>query len=384
MDADLAEVNALGEQLMQAGRPHEALALFDLAVNGDSGNGLYVNNRAVARAELGDLVGAVRDLERAITFPAHRRLAALNYSAIGQNHLRFVRRALLHCREYLASGGSDEREQFAIAIDTLQRQTAIADAWLADWVAGMSTHAREKVNHTAEVAQFVQMGEVIAKLVLDNLPGMSSAETILDFGVGLGRVLWPLVQMLPGASFIGYDVDPAMINSVRKIQDMADVRVLHSTTDIADASVDATFVISVFTHLDVTTDYWLGELKRVLKVGGRAFISFHDDTIYHELHDAKKIEPQLPRNFSGRITTGAGAQGSTLMASFYETAEWERTLGRFFRVIKSAPRGLLDYQSFSVVEKVDDRNDVLTHQRTYIRDLENDVYRLRENAKLEF
>lgn len=119
MDADLAEVNALGEQLMQAGRAHEALALFDLAVNSDKENGLFINNRAVARAELGDIVGAVRDLEHAITFPAHRRLAALNYSAIGQNHLRFVRRALHHCREYLASGGSDEREHFAIAIDTL-------------------------------------------------------------------------------------------------------------------------------------------------------------------------------------------------------------------------------------------------------------------------
>ncbi len=72
------------------------------------------------------------------------------------------------------------------------------------------------------------------------------------------------------------------------------------------------------------------------------------------------------------------------MGVFYETAEWERTLGRFFRVTKTVPRGLLDYQSFSVVEKVDNRNDVLAHQRTYIRDLERDLYRLRDNAKLEF
>jgi SAM-dependent methyltransferase len=384
MDTDLAQVNGLGEQLMQAGRTEEALALFDLAAARDKGNPLYVNNRAVARAELGDLPGAVRDLERAITFPDYRRLATLNYSAIGQTHARFVGRALVHCRDYLASGCPDEGGRVAAAIEGLQGQVAIADAWLKDWVAGMPHSALEKVNHSAKLAEFLKMGEALANLVLEQVEGLRAADTILDFGVGLGRVLWPLIQAIPSANFIGYDVDPVMINAVRNIQEMAAVRLLYSTSDIPDDSVDAAVVISVFTHLDVTTDYWLGELKRILKPGGRAFITFHDDTIYREIYDANEIRHDTPRDFRGRVTTGQGAQGSTLMASFYETAEWERTLGRCFRVVKTVPRGCVRYQSFSVVEKVDNRDDVLAHQRTYIRDLEGDLYRLRESVKLEF
>jgi SAM-dependent methyltransferase len=380
---DLAQVNGLGEQLMQAGRTEEALALFDLAATRDEGNALYVNNRAVARAELGDLAGAIRDLERAIKFPDRRRLATLNYCAIGQTHPRFVRRSLTHCRDYLASGCADEGDQIAAAIEGLQGQASIVDAWLKEWVSEMPHSALEKVNHTAEVAEFLQMGEVLANLVMEQLEGLSAAEMILDFGVGLGRVLWPLVQSIP-ASFVAYDVDPLMINAVRKIQEMAQVRLVNSTSDIPDDSIDATIVISVFTHLDVTTDYWLGEIKRILKPGGRAFITFHDDTIYRELYDSDAIRHDMPRDFRGRVTTGQGAQGSTLMASFYETTEWERMLARCFRVLKTVPRGVIDYQSFSVVEKIDNRDDVLAHQRTYIRDLEGDLYRLREKAKLEF
>ena len=381
---DLEQVNDLGERLMAAGRVEEARALLELAADRDKGNALYANNRAVARYQLGDLTGAVRDLERALVLPDGRRLATLNYAAIAESHPRFVQRALAHCRGYLASGAADEGGQIARALQDLTGQLAKIDAWVRAWVGGMPAHALSKVTHTKDVTSYLEIGEKLASALLTQFDGLTAAETILDFGVGLGRVLWPLLQHIPTADFIAYDVDPIMIKAVGKVREMADVRLLHSLGDIPDASVDAVFVISVFTHLDVTTDYWLCELKRVLKRGGRAFITFHDDSVYRELYDANGLARGSPREFRGRFTTGQGAQGSTFMASFYECAEWERTVARFFRVLKTVPRGVVGYQSFSLVEKVDDRNDVLAHQGTYARDLENELYRLRERANLEF
>ena len=58
-----------------------------------------------------------------------------------------------------------------------------------------------EVNGAAEAEHLVEMGENIANKILQNLDGMASARTVLDFGVGLGRVLWPLSQKLPSAPY---------------------------------------------------------------------------------------------------------------------------------------------------------------------------------------
>ena len=71
------------------------------------------------------------------------------------------------------------------------------------------------------------------------------------------------------------------------------------------------------------------------------------------------------------------------MATFYETPEWERVVGRFFKVIRTAPRGLLGHQSYSILEKGDARVDALGDHRVYIRDLEGELYNLRARDRIE-
>jgi hypothetical protein len=80
---------------------------------------------------------------------------------------------------------------------------------------------------------------------------------------------------------------------------MADVRLFHSTTNIADASI-TTFAISVFAHLDVTTDDWLGELTSSTTRG------------------------RSSRSCGGRITTGA--QGSSTACAETATSSAGRSV----------------------------------------------------------
>jgi SAM-dependent methyltransferase len=373
-----AEVNRLGERLLDIGRAEEARLLFEMAVGEEPSCGQYSNNLAVARFQTGDLPGAMRGMEHAIGGQGDHRLFTLNFADLARTRPRFLRRGIEHCRAYLETAGPDE--QVAAALAQLESDLQIADASFAAAVTKMPHHALMKVNGSAEAAHFVQMGKNIVSDLLGHFGELRRAETVLDFGVGLGRVLWPLTQELPGARFIGFDVDPMMLGTIARIKEFEGVDIVATTHDIPDNTVDATYVISVFTHLDHTTDYWLWELNRVLKPGGRAFVTYHDETLYD------KIRNKTPetRDFKGRTILGAGAEGSTRVATFYETAEWERTVGRFFRVVRTAPRGLHGHQSFSILEKGDATVDALGLHRTYVKDLERELFEMRAKANLEY
>lgn len=373
-----AEVNRLGERLLDIGRAEEARVLFEMAAGEDPSCGQYANNLAVARFQTGDLPGAMRGMEHALVGQGDHRLFTLNFADLARTRPRFLRRGIEHCRSYLEAAGRDE--QVAEALALLEGDLAVADASFAAAVTKMPHHALMKVNGSAEAAHFVQMGRNIVEDLLNYFGELRRAETVLDFGVGLGRVMWPLMQQLPGARFIGFDVDPMMLGTVSGIKEFDGVEIVSTTHDIPDNTVDATYVISVFTHLDHTTDYWLWELNRVLKPGGRAFVTYHDETLYDKI---RKTTPET-RDFKGRTILGSGAEGSTRVATFYETAEWERTVGRFFRVVRTAPRGLHGHQSFSILEKGEARVDALDFHRTYVKDLERELFDMRAKAKLEY
>ncbi|MBU0741952.1 methyltransferase domain-containing protein [bacterium] len=371
------EINTLGECLLEANQIQDALALFELAASHEPDNGQFANNLAIARFQSGGLTGAVSGLETALRCGGDRRLFALNYADLARTRPRLLRRGLEVCRDYLEQCGQDA--EVSTVANLIEQEIETAHKEFYDALAATPLHARLKVNGAAEPQHLVEMGEKLADCIQENLEGLSEARTVLDFGVGLGRVLWPLSQRLPGARFIGFDVDPMMLASLAGVDALSDTEYVYTTHDIPDNSVDAAYVISVFTHLARTTDYWLWELNRVLAPGGRAFITYHDETLYDELR--KRVGGTL--TFTGRTTVGRCTEGSTNMGTYYETREWERTVGRFFKIIRTVPRGLGGHQSFSVLEKGEARVDSLDIHRIYMRDLETELYRMRDEAGLE-
>ena len=104
---------------------------------------------------------------------------------------------------------------------------------------------------------------------------------ILDWGCGHGRVLRFLPQVGCRGRLHGIDIDPHNIAWAQKHLDMAEFKVgpLFPPLPYADKSFDMLYGISVMTHLtSEVQETWLAELRRVLKPGGLALLTFAGDS----------------------------------------------------------------------------------------------------------
>lgn len=271
-------------------------------------------------------------------------------------------------------------ERFA---DVTRRLTAI-DAHHAKWFAALPNHLLMKVNGSPERPPFLNVGRSVTSLLQQELSILPEADEILDFGVGLSRVLWPMMQEYPDARFTAFDVDPMMLVESERLGSVADARIVHSTQPIEDGTIDATYVISVFTHLMDTADFWFAEIHRMLSDRGQAFLTYHDETLYDDLRAKNLIPRSTPAVCRERMLVGTGAEGSTHLAVFYETEHWEECLERYFVVEKTVPRGLHGHQSFSVVRRRDIEVDHDAVRYRYMCSLEEELYQLRLAKKLMF
>jgi hypothetical protein len=299
--------------------------------------------------------------------------------ALRPRRLRTLARLL---RAHLAAR-PDDLEAAARLADVDARIAAL-DAEHAAWFAEIPGHLLMKVNGSPDRKPFQQVGESVTRLLKEEMSALREAGTILDFGVGLSRVMWPMMQEFPDARFIGFDVDPMMLAHTEKLGLVADARIVHSTQPIADGSIDATYVISVFTHLMTTVDFWLGEIHRILSGRGQALITYHDETLYADLRAKGHVPRNTPPECRERVLVGAGSEGSTRLAVFYETPCWEERLSHFFVVEKTVPRGLHGNQSYSVVRRRDVAVDRDRLRLEYLCSLEEELYRLRLAKKLMF
>lgn len=105
----------------------------------------------------------------------------------------------------------------------------------------------------------------------------SEPTTILDWGVGCGRIALPMKRGLwPRARVLGVDIDGVNVDWCKK--NIPDVEVslgdFFPPLDIDSSSIDLIYGISVMTHLtDHAQTVWLEELRRILKPGGLCILS---------------------------------------------------------------------------------------------------------------
>lgn len=243
-----------------------------------------------------------------------------------------------------------------------------------------------KVNRDLSEAVFTAIGEGVRDQIIEACAEIKTAHSVLDFGCGLGRVLDPLRKACPDAKFTGYDIDPLMLRWCRHLHGNAPwLELSHSTLGLPDSSFDVVYAISVFTHLDVTSEYWLHEIHRVLKPGGIAFLTYHDETLFADCAGG----PDLPGTSIGDVLQGAfivgkgTAEGGAAMGTFYETRVWESLLGRFFHVESTKPRGLRGHQSFTVVRKVS-QSAVAPDPIPYLAHLEEELFKLRDKVSVAY
>jgi len=108
-----------------------------------------------------------------------------------------------------------------------------------------------------------------------------STATVLDWGCGHGRVLRFLPEVGCHGRLHGIDIDPENIGWAREHLEVAsfDVGPLYPPLPYAESSFDLLYGISVMTHLSPDVQrVWLAEIRRVLKPGGLALLTFTGDS----------------------------------------------------------------------------------------------------------
>lgn len=164
----------------------------------------------------------------------------------------------------------------------------------------------------------------------------TDARRILDFGCGAGRVIRHLPS-LTDAQLFGADYNETLLNWCA-----ANLPGTYMRNDLApplgfpDGHFDILYALSVFTHLrEATQRQWIEDYARVLRPGGLALVSFHEET-----------QPGFPHTEAARNAIAVSgfyvhndmAEGSNLIASFQTADHARRLFGEAFDCVTIVPR----------------------------------------------
>lgn len=192
----------------------------------------------------------------------------------------------------------------------------------------------------ADWKAFLKTGEATAKALASHasaagLP-LSGAKRILDFGCGAGRVIRHLPRMT-GAELFGVDYNDSLLNWCAANLPGGYVRNgLTPPLDFADGSFDILYALSVFTHLrEATQRDWLKEYARVIRPGGLALLSFHEETQpgFPDTDIARKAISER-----GYYVLNDMAEGSNLISTFQTRAHLENLASGVFEIARIVPR----------------------------------------------
>lgn len=194
---------------------------------------------------------------------------------------------------------------------------------------------------TRNVRHFLEGGRAAADSLRAALKRVArpieSAEDILDFGCGCGRVLrhW---QGLRGPRLHGCDYNPKGVDWVAANLGSVNVQVneLQPPLPFPDASFDFIYALSVFTHLPVALqEAWITELHRVLRPNGILAITTMGAAY------AGRLSPDESRTFeTGEIVIrDESYAGTNLCAAYHSERAVREKLARGFEVVDFQPSG---------------------------------------------
>jgi SAM-dependent methyltransferase len=138
-----------------------------------------------------------------------------------------------------------------------------------------------------------------------------------------------------------------------------------------DRSFDFIYACSVFTHIADLADLWLLELRRILRPGGRLYITIHDDRsievcldpehvrrhphlaqVRDRLLDLDRQGPYLGTNYSMFTMYRAPGPGGHREAQvYYKTDYLRQHLGSMFNLLSITPEAYSEFQSGYLLEK---------------------------------
>lgn len=166
---------------------------------------------------------------------------------------------------------------------------------------------------------------------------------VLDWGCGCGRVSRYFLP-LPDVRVTGVDVDAENVGWCRANLPAGswDVVPLRPPTRLPDAGFDLAFGVSVFTHLKEPEQFaWLDELRRVVRPGGLALMTFHGDASIVWARLAAERYALLLRDGicdqANPLYDAAIGEADYYRDTFHTKDYVRREWGRFFEVLDVRP-----------------------------------------------
>ena len=200
--------------------------------------------------------------------PLARPLASMPSRSDGPGSLRALIPMLGETVQSRCLAQLDESEIDACAVrDSLplpnpdEREGYWHDQHAAYWLSGLS--------------DYLFLSELIAAL-----PSVDGCPRVLDFGCASGRVLRHFHCQSGDYLLFGTDINRRNIKWIRAHLPAAILGIQNAIlppVPFADCSLDFIYAHSVFTHINDFEEAWLMELHRVLKPGGKVFITFHSE-----------------------------------------------------------------------------------------------------------
>jgi SAM-dependent methyltransferase len=164
----------------------------------------------------------------------------------------------------------------------------------------------------------------------------ADAKRILDLGCGCGRLARHLPAMTD-AEIYGVDYNRRLVAwCAANLKGKFSRNRLRPPLAFPDGYFDVVYLMSVFTHLRPQTQReWLAELRRVIRPGGVALVTFHDEDYVTLPGDAARAGLEK----AGVHIHNDHVQGSNFMAT-YQTRDFTRALFEpQFEIVRIAPSG---------------------------------------------
>lgn len=182
---------------------------------------------------------------------------------------------------------------------------------------------------------------------------------ILDLGCGGGRMIRHWIEEATDSSIWGCDISADHIYWLKGHLSPPFHFFLNTTIPhlpFADRMLDMVYAGSVFTHIDDFAEAWLMEVARVLKPGGMAWISIHDEEAVKKLLNPASEHP-LSRLIEGLVDE-AGLRKNRVVCIgedadsqvFYASAYMREWMEGSFEIRAVVPGGY-GYQTVYVLRK---------------------------------
>jgi SAM-dependent methyltransferase len=161
---------------------------------------------------------------------------------------------------------------------------------------------------------------------------------VLDWGCGCGRIArWLAPDVVGrGGRFTGCDLNPKLVAWCQaNLPGRYIANGLQPPLPLEAESLDLVYAHSVLTHLtEATAGAWLAEVARVLRPGGCALLTFHDEA-YAEAWGPPEVRPRL--GSQRYLVWNNALEGSNYMSAWTTRARFAELAAPYFDVLRILP-----------------------------------------------